>query len=103
MKRNLVTIQAKLEEIEEQGVRLRRRQEYLQRERDFLVDVMLTKPYKDMAEHRKLLAEWDREIAELGRSLEYLRGEYRKYKMSENRSDVNKNTSDLNKNTSDVK
>lgn len=79
MKRNLITIQAKLEEIEEQGVRLKRRQEYLKNERDFLIEVMITKPYKDMAAHRKLLEEWDGEIAELERSLGYLRGEYKKY------------------------
>lgn len=76
----LVSIQAKLDEIEEQGVRLRRRQEYLKGERDFLIDVMITKPYKDMAEHRKLLAEWDKEIDELERSLAYLRNEYVKYR-----------------------
>lgn len=70
----------KLDEIEEQGVRLRRRLDYLKGERDFLVDVMITKPYKDMADHRKLLAEWDKEIVELERSLVYLRNEYVKYR-----------------------
>ena len=33
-----------------------------------------------MAEHRKLLAEWDKEIDELECSLNYLRKEYLKYK-----------------------
>ncbi len=77
----LIPIQVKLDEIEEQGVKLRRRQEYLKGERDFLIDTMFTKPYKDMAEHRKLLAEWDKEIDELERSLGYLRKEYMKYKL----------------------
>ena len=76
----LTPIQTRLDEIEEQGVKLRRRQEYLKGERDFLIDAMITKPYKDMAEHRKLLAEWDKEIDELERSLNYLRKEYLKYK-----------------------
>lgn len=34
-----------------------------------------------MAEHRKLLVEWDKEIDELERSLGYLRKEYMKYKL----------------------
>lgn len=76
----LTPIQTRLDEIEEQGVKLRRRQEYLKGERDFLVETMLTKPYKDMEEHRKLLVEWDKEIDELERSLNYLRDEYIKYK-----------------------
>lgn len=76
----LTPIQTRLDEIEEQGVKLRRRQEHLKGERDFLVETMLTKPYKDMAEHRKLLVEWDKEIDELERSLNYLRNEYIKYK-----------------------
>lgn len=76
----LVPIQEKLDEIEEQGQKLRRRQEYLKGERNFLIDAMITKPYKDMAEHRKLLAEWDKEIDELECSLNYLRKEYLKYK-----------------------
>lgn len=76
----LTPIQTRLDEIEEQGVKLRRRQEYLKGERDFLVETMLTKSYKDMAEHRKLLVEWDKEIDELERSLNYLRDEYIKYK-----------------------
>lgn len=76
----LVSAQEKLDEIEERGLKLRRRQEYLKGERDFLIDAMVTKPYKDMAEHRKLLAEWDKEIDELERSLDYLRKEYLKCK-----------------------
>ena len=81
----LTPIQTRLDEIEEQGVKLRRRQEYLKGERDFLVETMLTKPYKDMAEHRKLLAEWDKGIDELERSLNYLRDEYIKYKQHINK------------------
>lgn len=76
----LVPVQVKLDEIKEQGIKLRRRQEYLKGERDFLIDTMFTKPYKDMAEHRKLLAEWDKEIDELERSLDYLRKEYLEHK-----------------------
>ena len=38
----LVPVQEKLDEIEEQGQKLRRRQEYLKGERDFLIDAMIT-------------------------------------------------------------
>lgn len=76
----LTLLQTKLSELEEQGTRLRRRQEYLKGERDFLVEVMLTKPYPEMAAHRALLAEWDKEIDELERSLDYLRREYLRIK-----------------------
>lgn len=79
MARRLIPIQNKLEEITEQGKRIRRRQEKLKDDRDFLVDMMLTKPYKEMAAHRRLLAEWEHEIDELERSLQYLRQEYLKY------------------------
>lgn len=79
MARRLIPIQNKLEEITEQGKRLRRRQEKLKDDRDFLVDMMLTKPYKDMEAHRRLLAEWEAEIDKLENDLQYLRKEYRKY------------------------
>ena len=72
----LTLLQTKLSELEEQRTRLRRRQEYLKDERDFLIEVMLTKPYPEMAAHRSLLAEWDKEIEELEQSLGYLRREY---------------------------
>lgn len=68
---------SKLLEIEEQGKRLRRRQDHLKEERDFLIDVMLTKPYREMHEHYKLLAEWEAEIDDLERGLERLRKEYK--------------------------
>lgn len=79
MARRLIPIQNKLEEITEQGKRIRRRQEKLKDDRDFLVDMMLTKPYKDMAAHRRLLSEWEAEIDALERDLQYLRNEYAKY------------------------
>lgn len=79
MARRLIPIQNKLEEITEQGKRIRRRQEKLKDDWDFLVDMMLTKPYKDMAAHRRLLAEWETEIDKLENDLQYLRQEYQKY------------------------
>ena len=79
MARRLIPIQNKLEEITEQGKRIRRRQEKLKDDRDFLVDMMLTKPYKDMAAHRRLLAEWETEIDKLENDLCFLRQEYQKY------------------------
>lgn len=70
----------RLEEIEEQGKRLRRWLDYLKQESDFLIDAIIERPTKDTAFHRKLLDEWEKEIEELERSLQYLRGEYLRYK-----------------------
>ena len=69
----------KLADIEERGTRLRRRQDKLKEDRDFLIDMMLTKPYEEMASHRRLLSEWEAEIDALERDLQYLRNEYQKY------------------------
>ena len=41
--------------------------------------MMLTKPYEEMASHRRLLGEWEAEIDALERDLQYLRNEYQKY------------------------
>ena len=75
----LTPLRTKLADIEERGKRLRRRQDKLKEDRDFLVDMMLTKPYEDMASHRRLLGEWEAEIDALERDLQYLRQEYLKY------------------------
>lgn len=75
-----IPLQDKLDEIEEQGKRLRRRKEYLERERDFLIDMLITRPVKDMEAQRRLLQEWDEEIDKLDQSIAYLRREYVKYK-----------------------
>ena len=72
-----IPLQDKLDEIEEQGGRLRRRLDYLKGERDFLVDTLLTRPVKDMEAQRRLLREWDEEIEKLERSIDYLRREKR--------------------------
>lgn len=71
-----IPLQDKLDEIKEQGVKLRRRLDYLSSERDFLCDMLLTRPTKDMEAQRRLLQEWNEEIAHLERSLNYLRNEY---------------------------
>ncbi len=75
-----IPLQDKLDEIEEQGKRLRRRLDYLKGERDFLIDMLLTRPVKDMEAQRRLLQEWDEEIDKLELSITYLRQEYVKYK-----------------------
>ena len=75
-----IPLQDKLDEIEEQGKRLRRRLDYLKGERDFLIDMLLTRPVKDMEAQRRLLQEWDEEIDRLDESIAYLRREYVKYK-----------------------
>ena len=75
-----IPLQDKLDEIEEQGKRLRRRLDYLKGERDFLVDMLLTRPTRDMEAQRRLLQEWDEEIDKLEQSIAYLRREYVKYK-----------------------
>ena len=73
-----IPLQDKLDEIEEQGKR--RRLDYLKGERDFLVDMLLTRPTRDMEAQRRLLQEWDEEIDKLEQSIAYLRREYVKYK-----------------------
>ena len=80
-----IPLQDKLDEIEEQGRRLRRRLDYLKGERDFLVDTLLTRPVKDMEAQRRLLQEFDK----LERSIAYLRREYMKYKETQNKQMCN--------------
>lgn len=84
-----IPLQDKLDEIEEQGKRLRRRKEYLERERDFLIDMLITRPVKDMEAQRRLLQEWDEEIDKLEQSIAYLRQEYVKYKEIQNKQMCN--------------
>lgn len=84
-----IPLQDKLDEIEEQGKRLRRRMDYLSGERDFLVDTLLTRPTRDMEAQRRLLREWDEEIDRLERSIAYLRNEYKRYKEIQNRQMCN--------------
>ncbi|MGM9759690.1 MAG: hypothetical protein ACI30I_06190 [Parabacteroides sp.] len=76
----MVDYTEKMEQVAEQGKRLRRRLDYLKRESDFLIGAIIARPTKDTASHRKLLEEWEKEIGELERSLQYLRGEYLRYK-----------------------
>lgn len=75
-----IPLQEKLDEIKEQGVKLRRRLDYLGGERDFLCDMLLTRPTRDMEAQRRLLEEWNEEIAHLQRSIDYLRHEYSRLK-----------------------
>ena len=83
-----IPLQDKLDEIEEQGKRLLRRQDYLKEERDFLTDMLLSRPVKDMEAQRRLLSEWDEEIDRLEQSLTFLRQEYAKYKQIQNKQIV---------------
>ena len=64
------------EEIVEKGKRINRRIEKIQSDIDFMVDIMMTKPYEEMASHRKLLQEWEKEIEELKKAVEFLRKEW---------------------------
>ena len=84
-----IPLQDKLDEIEEQGKRLRRRLDYLKGERDFLVDMLLTRPTQNMEAQRRLLREWDEEIEKLEQSIAYLRREYVKYKENQNKQMCN--------------
>ena len=84
-----IPLQDKLDEIEEQGKRLRRRLDYLKGERDFLVDMLLTRPTQNMEAQRRLLREWDEEIEKLDQSIAYLRREYVKYKETQNKQMCN--------------
>lgn len=71
-----IPLQDKLDELLYQGKKLRRRQDYLKGEHEFLVNVLLDRPTHDMEAQRSLLREWEEEIARLGQSLDYLRREY---------------------------
>ena len=84
-----IPLQDKLDEIEEQGKRLHRRLDYLKGERDFLVDMLITRPVKDMEAQRRLLREWDEEIDKLDQSIAYLHREYVKYKENQNKQMCN--------------
>lgn len=84
-----IPLQDKLDEIGEQGKRLRRRLDYLKGERDFLVDMLLARPVKDMEAQRRLLREWDEEIDKLERSIVYLRNEHKRYKEIQNKQMCN--------------
>ena len=64
-----ISLQNKLDEIKEQGKKLRRRQDFLKGERDFLIDMLLTRPTRDMEAQRRLLQEWEEEIDRLEQSL----------------------------------
>lgn len=64
------------EEIVEKGKRINRRIEKIQSDIDFMVDIMMTKSYEEMAAHRKLLQEWENEIEELKKAVEFLRKEW---------------------------
>ena len=75
-----IPLQDKLDEIEEQGKRLLRRKEYLERERDFLVDSLIDRPIKNMEAQHHLVDEWSKEIDRVDESLGYLRNEYKRYK-----------------------
>ena len=71
-----IPLQEKLASLEEQGKRLLRRQNYLKGECDFLADMLITHPVKDMDAQHRLLREWEDEIARLEADLAYLRMEW---------------------------
>ena len=71
-----IPLQEKLASLEEQGKRLLRRQNYLKGECDFLADMLITRPVKDMDAQHRLLREWEDEIARLEADLAYLRMEW---------------------------
>lgn len=84
-----IPLQDKLDEIEEQGKRLRRRLDYLKGERDFLVDMLLTRPTRDMRRNAGCSRSGDEEIDKLEQSIAYLRREYVKYKGTQNKQMCN--------------
>lgn len=75
-----ITKKERLKEIEERGIRLRRRRDKVESDISFLADTMLTNPIHDMQPQRDLLKEWEEELEELDKSLERLREEWRKLK-----------------------
>ena len=73
-----ITKKERLKEIEERGIRLRRRRDKVESDIAFLADTMLTNPIHDMQPQRDLLKEWEEELEELDRGLESLRKEWKK-------------------------
>ena len=84
-----ISLQNKLDEIKEQGKKLRRRQDFLKGERDFLIDMLFTRPTRDMEAQRRLLQEWEEEIDRLEQSLAGLRNEYERYEQQQNKQTCN--------------
>ena len=73
-----MTKKERLKEIEERGIRLRRRRDKIEDDIAFLSDTMLTNPVYDMQPQRDLLKEWEEELEELDKSLERLREEWKR-------------------------
>ena len=75
-----MTKKERLKEIEERGIRLRRRRDKIEDDIAFLSDTMLTNPVYDMQPQRDLLREWEEELEELDRGLDSLREEWKRLK-----------------------
>ena len=75
-----MTKKERLNEIEERGIRLRRRRDKIEDDIAFLSDTMLTNPVYDMQPQRDLLKEWEEELEELDRGLDSLREEWKRLK-----------------------
>ena len=75
-----MTKKERLNEIEERGIRLRRRRDKIEDDIAFLSDTMLTNPVYDMQPQRDLLREWEEELEELDRGLDSLREEWKRLK-----------------------
>ena len=75
-----MTKKERLKEIEERGIRLRRRRDKIEDDIAFLSDTMLTNPVYDMQPQRDLLKEWEEELEELDRGLDSLREEWKRLK-----------------------
>jgi len=84
-----IPIKDKLKEIEQRGRQIRRRQDFLKGERDFLIDMLLTRPTRDMEAQRRLLQEWEEEIDHLEQLLAGLRNEYERYEQQQNKQTCN--------------
>ena len=75
-----MTKKERLNEIEERGIRLRRRRDKIEDDIAFLSDTMLTNPVYDMQPQRDLLREWEEELEELDMGLDSLREEWKRLK-----------------------
>ena len=78
-----MTKKERLKEIEERGIRLRRRRDKVESDIAFLSDTMLTNPVYDMQPQRDLLREWEEELEELDQCLARLRDEWKKLRNEE--------------------
>ena len=75
-----IPIKEHLARLEEQGKRITRRLDRILDDIEFLTDMLLTRPTRDMEAQRRLLREWEEEADRLKEDRDKLRDEYKRLK-----------------------